>query len=100
MNIAELAVEPKLIKITLDDEEIVEQFGEPLEFHAWDRQPIERFLQFAGKKITEENLPQVINFCKEMILDDQGEPVLKDKLVLPATVMSRCITKVMEQLGK
>lgn len=100
MNITELATEPKLIKVVLDDEDIVADFGEPLEFYAWDKQPIERFLQFAGKKITEENLDHVISFAKEMILDENGERVLKDNLVLPASVMSRCITSVMNQLGK
>lgn len=100
MNIKELAVEPQLIKITLDQDFIVEQFGEALEFYAWDRQPIEKFLRFAGKKITDENLPEVISFCKEMILDETGEPVLTGTKVLPSTVMSACITSVMEQLGK
>lgn len=100
MNIKELATEPQLIKVVLDDEDIVTDFGEPLEFYAWDKQPIERFLQFAGKKVTEDNLDAVISFAKEMILDENGERVLKDNLILPASVMSRCITAVMSQLGK
>ena len=100
MNISELAVEPQLIKITLDNDFIIEQFGEGLEFYAWDRQPIEKFLRFAGKKITDENLPEVIKFCTEMILDEQGNQVLTDGKILPSTVMSACITRVMEQLGK
>ena len=43
MKLAELAAEPKLIPITLDDADIVEKYGEPLEFWIWDRQPIDSF---------------------------------------------------------
>ena len=100
MKIQELAVKPSLVKITLDDEAIVEQFGDAIEFFVWDRQPLEKFMRFAGQKVDAETLPEMIQFCNEMILDEEGNKILTDEKILPTSVMTRCITKVMEQLGK
>ena len=100
MNLKELAVKPQLIKITLDDEEIIEEFGEALEFHVWDRQPIEKFIKFAGQKIHQDNFPEVVEFCAAMILDEEANPIMSDGKILPTSVMARCITAVFNQLGK
>lgn len=100
MKLQELAVEPQLIAVSLDEEEIVEKYGEPLEFFVWDRQPIEKFMQFAGKAVDEQNIDKVVAFCKEMILDENGNRVLEGNNVLPLDVMTRAITKVMQTLGK
>lgn len=100
MNIKELAAKAKLIKITLDDEDIVEQYGEALEFWVWDRQPLDKFLQFAGKDLKAENYPELVKFCSELILDEDGKPVMADDMLLPNVVLAKCVTKVVEQLGK
>lgn len=100
MNITELAVKPQLVKVTLDDEEILKAYEEPLEFYVMDRQPIEKFMRFAGKQMTEDDFPALVQFCQEMILDEEGNHVMTDGKVLPNMVMARCVTKVIEQLGK
>jgi len=100
MKLSDLASEPKLIVIKIDDEDIITEYGEPLEFWVWDRQPLEKFLRFAGKKIDNEDLPELIEFTREMILDESGEPVMTGGKLLPTSLMSRCVTRVMEQLGK
>jgi hypothetical protein len=41
MKLEKLASKPQLIKLIIDDAEIIEEFGEPLEFWTWDRQPID-----------------------------------------------------------
>ena len=100
MKITELAVKPSLVKVVLDDEAIVEEYGEELEFFVWDRQPLEKFMRFAGKNITNDDLPDLIDFTKTMILDENGNQVMEEGKLLPTSIMTRCITKVMEQLGK
>ena len=100
MNISELAVKPSLVKVILDDEAIVEEYKEPLEFYVWDRQPLEKFMRFAGKQISNDDLPELIEFTKTMILDEDGNEVMEEGKLLPTSIMTRCITKVMEQLGK
>ena len=100
MKLTELASEPKLVRIILDDEDITETYGDEIEFWVWDRQPLEKFVRFAGKKFNAEDIPELESFARDMILDEQGNKVMKDNMLLPTSVMARCITKVMETLGK
>lgn len=100
MKLQELATKPQLIKIEIDDEHVVETYGEVLEFYVWDRQPIEKFIKFAGKNITPEMMPDLVKFCEEMILDEDGNRVLTDGVILPNTVMALCLSKTLESLGK
>lgn len=100
MKLESLASQPKLIKITLDDEDIVEAYGDTVEFWVWDRQPLEKFVQFAGKKFNAEDIPELEGFARNMVLNEEGNPVMTEGKLLPTTLMARCITKVMETLGK
>lgn len=100
MKLESLVSEPKLVKITLDDEDIVAEYDDALEFWVWDRQPLEKFVQFAGKKFNAEDIPELEEFARKMILSETGEQVLTGNQLLPTSVMARCITKVMETLGK
>jgi predicted RND superfamily exporter protein len=100
MKLENLASEPKLIKVVIDDAKIVEEFGEEIEFHVFDKQPLDKFIQFANQKPGESDFPKLLAFCKEMILNEKGEPVVSDNKVLPTKVMIACVQKVVEQLGK
>lgn len=100
MDITQLARKPELTKLTIDAPEILEQYGEPLEFYMMDRQPMERFVKLAGKQITEENYHEVIGVMKSLVLDAQGNPVMDDDRILPWDVMLHCVSLVMGNLGK
>jgi hypothetical protein len=98
MDIKNLATKPQLVKITLDDAEIVEKYGDALEFWVWDKQPLEKFVKFATA--SETDFGQILLLCSDLILDNEGKPVLTDGAVLPNTVLVKCVNKVVEQLGK
>lgn len=98
MKLSQIAAEPQLIELTLDDKEIVKQFGEPLSFYTWDRQPMEVFMRLAN--LDQKNTGELINVVKTLILDEEGKPVLNDKNMLPTGVLMKAIAKVTEQLGK
>lgn len=100
MKLKELATKPQLIRIALDDETTITEYGEELEFWVWDKQPLTRFIKFANVSADSESFPELIDFCAELILDEEGQPVVSADMVLPAAVMVRCINKVVEQLGK
>jgi hypothetical protein len=100
MKLAEITATPKLIKITLDDEAIIEQYGEELEFYTWDRQPMEKYLGLVGTEMNAENMPALIAFCKTMILDERGEAIMQGDEILPSYVMSLAINRVVTNLGK
>lgn len=98
MKLADLAAEPKLIPVTLDSETIVEKYGEPLEFWILDRQPIDKYLQMA--RTSEENMDQMVVAVNEMILNEEGSPIVSDGKMLPSVVLMEAFTKVIEALGK
>lgn len=98
MKLSELAKKPQLVEITIDDADIVEQFGEPLSFYTWDRQPMDTFLKLAS--IDNSNIATVIDAVRNLILDEAGKPVLTGDATLPTAVMMRVINRVVESLGK
>lgn len=96
MQLKELAAKPKLNKITLDTDHIQSLYGEPLEFYMWDRQDIPTFLKIIQMK--EDNLA-IFNLLKDIVLDDQGLPVLTEGEMLPMEVMVAVIEGVVKNLG-
>lgn len=98
MKLSNLAKAPELIKVTIDDEEIIKQYGEPLDFYTLDRQPMDTFLKFAAGD--RNDFTQMAQVLKEMIMDEEGKPVIQDGVMLPSKVMVAAFTKLVEQLGK
>ena len=98
MKLTDVAAKPQLIKVSLDDEKTIEEFGEALEFYTWDRQPIDKFVRFASTSTAD--FGGMVEIMREMILDDTGTPVMNEGTVLPAHILMRAISRVTEQLGK
>lgn len=98
LKLTQLAGKPKLKKVLVDEESIVAEFGEPIEFWIWDRQPIDKFVSLATLQV--DDFGSLVKAVNEMILDEEGNPVLKDGESLPTNVMTRVINKVVETLGK
>jgi hypothetical protein len=98
MKLSQIAKEPVLVEVKLDDKDIVKEFGEPLVFHTWDRQPMDVFMRLAN--IEQKNTGDLLEIVKTLILDEDGKQVLTDKNMLPTHVLMKAIAKVTEQLGK
>jgi hypothetical protein len=98
MKLTQLAAKPQLVKIELSDEDIVKEYGEPIEFWIWDRQPINNFVRLAQMK--EDNTEELINMIKTMVLDEEGKPIMTDDNLLPTNVLTKVVMKVVETLGK
>ena len=98
MKLTQLAAKPQLVKIELTDEETVAEYGESLEFWIWDRQPMDKFVRLA--QVKGENMGELISAVNDMVLDEEGNAIVKDGLVLPTAIMTRVIGKVVETLGK
>jgi hypothetical protein len=96
MKLQELAAKPKLEKISLDGEDIIELYGEPLEFWMYDRHDLPTFLKLVQMKDDQMGL---YNLIKDIALDENGKPVLKDGEILPMDVMAAVITGVVDKLG-
>lgn len=98
MKLSQLAAKPQLIQLTIDDEEVIKEFGEPLEFHTWDRQPLEVFMKLAS--VDQTNQAAMIDVVRTLILDENGKQVIQDGAILPGFVLIRAIGKIVEVLGK
>jgi hypothetical protein len=98
MELSKLAIKPQLIKSTLDDEDIVKEFGEPLEFYTWDRTPIDQFMKLAS--VDKDNYTSVLDAVTGLIMDKEGNPIINKDTSLPNNVLMKVITKVVEGLGK
>ena len=99
MKLSELAQEPKLIKLIVDHESVKEKYGDVLEFWVYDRQPINTFAKIASAD-PKENFDEIAEVMSDLILDENGNKVLADGKILPMDLMTHCITKVSETLGK
>jgi len=98
MKLTQLAAKPQLIKITLNDEEIVKNYGDELEFWIYDRQDLETFSKLA--MLDSREFDKLAGMINKMILNEDGKPVVQGDLVLPADVMMKAIQKVVDVLGK
>lgn len=98
MKLSELAAKPQLKEIIIDEKDIVEEYGDSLSFYVQDRLPIETYTKLATMKT--EDAGSMYNVIKELILDENGLPVMSDGNVLPMNVMTAAVMKVTETLGK
>ena len=98
MKLSTLASKPQLITITLNDEEILAEFNEPIEFYTWDKQPLDTYLTMASMDFN--NQAEVMKVVKTLILDETGAAIITDDNVLPVKVLLKAITALTENLGK
>jgi hypothetical protein len=98
MELGQLAQKPKLVKLTIDKKEIVEKYGDALEFYMYDRQPLDVFAKLAN--FEQNDSGSIIHLLQTVILDANGEAVMKDGLQLPMDVVTECIKVAGETLGK
>ena len=98
MELQELAVKPKLIKVTIKEEAIVEKYGDELDFYVYDRQPLDVFAKLAT--IKEENPLLFTDMLVDLILNEQGEPVMADGKILPIDVLTEAVKLIGDTLGK
>ena len=98
MKLSQLAAKPQLLSVLLEDEETITRYGDKLEFWIWDRQNMDTFVKLATLDYKE--FDKIANLVNDMILDENGSPVVKEELVLPMDVMMKAIQKVIEVLGK
>ena len=98
MNLKDLAKEPTLVKVVLDDPEVIETIGEPVEFYTWDRQPMSTYLRMAS--VNPEDTMSVFGAIRDQVLDQDGLPILTDSNGLPPLLLLKVLNRVVENLGK
>ena len=88
---------PQLIKIVVDDRDIVKTYGESIEFYIYDRQPMSTYLQLA--QLNQQDTAQVIQTISALVLNEEGKPALGTEDLLPLDITVKVIEKVVARLG-
>lgn len=99
MKLSQLSAKPVLVKITLEDDEILSEYDEAIEFYTWDRQPMDIFMKLASVDSTNVN-SSIIGIVRTLILDEEGKEILSKDNMLPPKILMKAIMKVSEMLGK
>jgi hypothetical protein len=99
MNIKKFASTPKLIEIVLDDESLIENYGEPITFYTYDVVTMSTYFDFFNAR-NEGKFDNLGSMMKEMILDKSGKRVLEESEDLPIDIAAAAINKIGEILGK
>jgi len=99
MNIKDFASKPKLVELVLDNEELVEKYGEPITFYTYSVVKMSTYFDFfdARSKNQFNNLDKMM---KALILDKDGKSVLAEDEDLPIDIAAAAINKIGEVLGK
>jgi len=98
MNITQLASKPQLVKITLDSQDIISTFNEPIDFWTYDRQPLDIFMKLVNAEQSGQG--EIINVVRTLILNQDGKQVIQGEEMLPGKVLIEAIRKIVELLGK
>lgn len=98
MKLSQLSAKPQLTKLTLDDEAIIAEFGEALDFWTWDRQPLDTFMKLAS--VSNNDPKHMIEIVRTLILDENAKEIITTDSMLPSHVLLKAIAKIVDLLGK
>jgi hypothetical protein len=99
MKLSQIAAKPKLIEVSVDDEDIIKEYAEPLTFFTWDRQPMDVFTRMANLSESSD-IAGLLDIVRTLVLDEDGKEILTKESTLPTSVLMKVISKVTEHLGK
>jgi hypothetical protein len=83
----------------MDDAEIVETYGEAIEFHMLDQMSISTYFEFYRLQ-QEQNTDKLNDLLRKIILKDDGTPALDESEMFPVDLTLGLLVKINEFLGK
>jgi|DEB0MinimDraft_3_1074331.scaffolds.fasta_scaffold16234_2 hypothetical protein len=96
MDLSQLAETPKLLKLQLDSDTIIKKYGEPVEFWMYDRQSIPTYIKLSQ---LENDTNELIDVVQQLVMNEQGKPMLKADQTLPLDIMMAMVERVVTELG-
>jgi hypothetical protein len=85
MDISSLATKPQLQEIKLDDQEIIDSYGEPITFWMKDHLDLETYFDFYRYQ-QESSSDQLMNTMRKIILNAEGKQAIADDCILPLDI--------------
>lgn len=97
MKLGALAKKPQLIKIEIEDEKIVEKYGEAIEFYIYDRYEMEVYMKLLNAD--DRDIIGLSNVIKQMVMDENGNSVIADGEIIPSDILLKVVEEVVKNLG-
>jgi len=98
MKLQALAAKPKLIMITLDDQETIETHGESVDFYIMDRYSMDLYMRLSSlDSVTDSNAMKDIAY--DIMLDEDGNKIMAEGLELPIDLQIKAVEKTLISLG-
>lgn len=94
----DLSSKPKLVSLVINSPEVVEEFGDELEFFILDRMSSEQYVELISMDKTDVRAMYMM--LKDMILDEEGLPVIDSERTLPPKLLVEAVVKITEHMGK
>jgi hypothetical protein len=97
MKLEQLAIKPKLKKITINDPDIVARYGDEIEYWMYDRHDMDLYLRMS--QVNGKDISAIAAVVREVVLNEGGNPVLGDDEVLPPDMMFKVIESAIKEMG-
>jgi hypothetical protein len=99
MDISKFAKKPTLTKIVMDDAEVVEQYGDVIEFHMLDQMSISTYFEFYRLQ-QDQDSDKLNDLLRKIVLKEDGTPALTEEEIFPVDLTLGLLVKINEFLGK
>ena len=99
MDISTLAKKPELVKLEINDEDIVKEFGEPITFWIMDQIDVSTYFNFYKFQQNQDS-DLLMEVLRKIILKEDGKPAIAKEQVLPVNLTLAVLVKVNDFLGK
>jgi hypothetical protein len=97
MDLKSVAKKPQLQCIKLDSDQILNTYGEPLEFYMWDRFSMTDYMKISS--IDQKDTSGMLAVVYDLVCDAEGNTMLDEDDQLPPAVMVDMINAVVDHLG-
>jgi hypothetical protein len=99
MDISKFAKKPTLTKIVMDDQEVIDTYGETIEFHMLDQMSISTYFEFYRLQ-QEQDSDKLNELLRKIVLKEDGTPALTEEEIFPVDLTLGLLVKINEFLGK
>ena len=99
MDISKFAKKPELMKVEIDDEDIVKEYGDSITFYIYDNVDISTYFDFY-KVQQEQDGVKLQALMRKIILKEDATPALAADEMLPMDLTLAALVKINENLGK
>lgn len=97
MKLKTLAKTPQLVKIEIASEDIIDRYGEPVEFWIYDRYEMDTYLKLLNSD--DRDFTTLSGVIKQMVMDEDGTPIFKNGEIIPPDVLAKMVEEVINYLG-